>query len=399
LTFNIDPVRVVWPPEATTSLPQDTYRATLVGRVHRPGFGPSVVFYDDGNLFDVTHAFPTMSALVEVDNPVQTVREVHSEYIGTFTDIFSQTCRSDAETATLLSPVDLQAVKAAGVTFAASMMERLIEERAAGDPEAAAALRHDLHELIGGSLRELVPGSTSANQVKDSLKRRGLWSQYLEVGIGKDAEIFTKAQPLSTVGTGMQIGVLADSKWNNPEPEIGLVLSSKGTPVGATLANDVNLRDYEGRSALLLPKAKDNNASAALGPFIRLFDDDYSLTDVCESEVTLSVTGPDEFVLQDTSSQSESSRDPLDLVEQLMGPHHQYPDGVVLMLGTMFAPTKDRSEHDQGFTHYRGDVVQIANDRLGTLVNVVEESERIRPWTYGVRNLMKDLSKRGVLHS
>src|SRR5690606_27366505 len=105
----------------------------------------------------------------------------------------------------------------------------------------------------------------------------GVWSQYLEVAIGKDAEIFTKTQPMASVGFGAQIGIHPESHWNNPEPEVVLAVARTGKIRGATLGNDVNLRDYEGRSALLLGEAKDQNASCAIGPFIRLFDETFSL--------------------------------------------------------------------------------------------------------------------------
>jgi fumarylacetoacetate (FAA) hydrolase family protein len=297
----------------------------------------------------------------------------------------------------LLAPIDLQAIKAAGVTFAVSLLERVIEEQARGTPERAAAVRAQVEEALGGTVEDLVPGSPEAVGLKRLLQTQGLWSQYLEVGIGPDAEIFTKAPPMAAVGTGASIGVLAQSTWNNPEPEVVVVVNVAGTIVGATLGNDVNLRDLEGRSALLLGKSKDNNASTAVGPFIRLFDDSFSLDDVRRAEVRLTVEGNDGFRLEGSSAMARISRDPVDLVKQMIGAHHQYPDGVVLFLGTMFAPVKDRDAPGHGFTHHVGDVVTIASDKLGALVNVVTTCDRAPPWQFGAAALMRNLAKRGLL--
>ncbi len=297
-----------------------------------------------------------------------------------------------------LAPCDLQAVKACGVTFARSMVERVIEERAKGDPAQAAAIRERAGAIIGESLRSLVPGSPEAARIKQALLEEGLWSQYLEVGIGPDAEVFTKAQPMSSVGWGASVGLHPVSRWNNPEPELVLAVDGRGRVKGATLGNDVNLRDVEGRSALLLGKAKDNNASCALGPFIRLFDESYGIEDVRQAELELRVEGRDDgFVLNGRSSMKEISRDPLDLVAQTIGRHHQYPDGFLLFLGTLFAPVEDRDAAGEGFTHKPGDVVTISNPQLGMLENDVKLSTECPEWTFGTAALMRNLAARGLL--
>jgi fumarylacetoacetate (FAA) hydrolase family protein len=321
------------------------------------------------------------------------------ELIGDLAAILANTADNKRDTTKphLLTPIDLQAVKAAGVTFAISLLERVIEEQARGIPERAAQARADVEKALGGAVEKIKPGSPQAMELKKVLQQKGLWSQYLEVGIGPDAEIFTKCQVLSAVGTGMSIGVLRSSTWNNPEPEVVVIATSKGKIVGATLGNDVNLRDVEGRSALLLSKAKDNNASTAIGPFIRLFDNTFTLDDVRRTQVRLTVKGTDGFVLDGSSDVGKISRDPEDLVGQMIGRHHQYPDGAVLFLGTMFAPVKDRDAPGMGFTHHPGDVVTIAADKLGALVNVVTTSDQAPPWTFGVGDLMRNLAKRGLL--
>ena len=297
----------------------------------------------------------------------------------------------------LLAPVDLQAIKACGVTFAQSMLERVIEERAKGNPSAAEGIRNDIKQVIGLDLESIIPGSAEAEKLKEVLIEKDMWSQYLEVGIGPDAEVFTKAQPMSAMGIGAQIGILAKSEWNNPEPEITLAVNASGKILGATLGNDVNLRDIEGRSALLLGKAKDNNASTAIGPFIRLFDKNFSLDDVRIAELSLTVTGLDQFTLHGRSSMSKISRDVTDLVNETIGKHHQYPDGFCLMTGTLFAPSEDREKVGGGFTHKVGDIVQISTPTLGALINEVNLSEEAEPWTFGTWALMKNLSARGLL--
>ncbi len=370
---------------------------TFVGRVWDPAArGPSVVTIRDGAVVDITSkTAPTTRDICEMDDPVSHVRSADGRRLGSLDEIASAPV--DPGHVHLLAPCDLQAVKAAGVTFAKSMVERVIEERAAGDPAKAQSVRERVGALIGTSLRDIRPGSEEAAKVKAALIAEGLWSQYLEVGIGPDAEVFSKTQTLSSVGPGAEIGLHPISKWNNPEPEAVLAVNSRGAIVGATIGNDVNLRDLEGRSALLLSKAKDNNASCAIGPFIRLFDERWGMDDLRAVDVELRVEGEDGFVLQGRSPMSEISRDPADIVAQTIGRHHQYPDGFMLFLGTLFAPTEDRDAPGEGFTHKLGDVVTISADGLGRLVNTVRLSTECPPWTFGVSHLMRNLSARGLL--
>ena len=372
-------------------LPVDASTATLVGRVWSEdgGAGPRTCVYRDGQLHDLSSLAPTLADLFDLDAVAQRVQHSQAVPLCTLADAL--------ERGWLLAPCDLQALKAAGVTFACSLIERVIEERALGDAAAAAAVRDELTAVLGGSLRNIRPGSATADAAKRVLVARGLWSQYLEVGIGTDAEVFTKAQQMSAVGCGAEIGLHPRSAWNNTEPEIVLAVSSGGSIVGATLGNDLTLRDFEGRSALLLPQAKDNNASCAIGPFVRLFDATYSLDDVRSAEVHLSVEGADGFAEHGTNSQVESSRDAAYLVRATLGRHHQYPDGLMLFLGTMFVPQKDRGVPGRGFTHVPGDRVRIASPRLGALHNIVTTSDRAPPWTFGTRELMKSLAARGLL--
>jgi fumarylacetoacetate (FAA) hydrolase family protein len=386
--------------DPAATLPADGAAGTLVGRVWRPDVdGPSVVVVRPDGVFDISRAAATMRDLSEAPQPAAVVAAATGERIGALAELLANTPehRRDPARPWLLAPIDLQAIKAAGVTFAVSLLERLIEEQARGKPETAAAVRAEVEAALGGAVEGLVPGSAQATELKAVLQAKGLWSQYLEVGIGPDAEIFTKAPPMAAVGSGAAIGVLESSHWNNPEPEIVVIANSRGEIVGATLGNDVNLRDIEGRSALLLGRAKDNNASTAVGPFIRLFDGRFTLDDVRRAEVTLTVEGGDGFRLEGVSAMARISRDPADLVGQLIGPHHQYPDGAALFLGTMFAPVKDRDAPGQGFTHHLGDVVTIASGPLGALVNVVTTCDRAPPWTFGTAALMRNLARRGLL--
>ncbi|GBH28864.1 fumarylacetoacetate hydrolase family protein [Sphingobium xenophagum] len=361
----------------------DWRSAVFVGRIATVA-GPSPILIRDGEVYDVATAAPTVSALLAMPDPAAAT----GDHLGALDDLLPAL--------KILSPVDLQCVKAAGVTFAVSAVERVIEERARGDADAAAAVRAKLEDRIGGSIRSVVPGSAEAAALKTALADEGLWSQYLEVAIGPDAEIFTKAPVLSTVGWGDDIGVRSDSSWNNPEPEIVLIVDPRGRIMGATLGNDVNLRDFEGRSALLLGKAKDNNASCSLGPFIRLFDQGFTMDDVRDAVVELTITGSDGYHLAGVSSMREISRDPEELVRQALS-EHQYPDGFALMLGTLFAPTQDRDVPGRGFTHRTGDVVRISSERLGTLVNRVTTSKSAPPWTTGIARLMANLAGRGLL--
>jgi fumarylacetoacetate (FAA) hydrolase family protein len=382
-------------------LPEDLQDALLVGRVWRPGSadcavdGPAVVAVRRGRLVDITRHAATVADLFERDDMLAIVRDAEGEDLGDALELAQ--AGQGADGIRLLAPCDLQAIKAAGVTFAVSLLERVIEEQAKGDPGRAGVLREQLQASIGTNLSQIVPGSEAALRLKGELSSRGLWSQYMEVGIGPYAEVFTKSQPMSAVGHGADVGLHPASHWNNPEPEIVLAVNSRGVVVGGTLGNDVNLRDIEGRSALLLGKAKDNNGSCAIGPFIRLFDGAFTLDTLRQAEVRMVIEGVDDgFELEGRSFMREISRDPLDLVAQTCGPHHQYPDGFMLFLGTMFSPIKDRDAAGGGFTHHAGDRVSISTPSLGTLVNTVQRSDEIEPWTFGVRALYKNLAQRGL---
>ena len=371
-------------------LPADRDSAVLVGRL-RLEAGPTPVVLRMGDVYDVSRSAPTVSDLLDRDDAAS----VEGEKLFSIEELIDRVNASEPG-AFLLSPVDLQVVKAAGVTFAVSAVERVIEERARGDVGQAASIRAMLESRIGGGIRSVVPGSEEAMRLKAALIGEGMWSQYLEVAIGPDAEIFTKASVLSTVGWGAAVGVRSDSTWNNPEPEVVLVADSHGRAKGATLGNDVNLRDFEGRSALLLSKAKDNNASCAIGPFIRLFDGGFSMDEVREAVVELTIEGPEGYRLEGTNRMSEISRDPEELLRQAMSEHH-FPDGFTLFLGTLFAPVQDRDEAGRGFTHKEGDIVRISAPRIGTLVNRVTTSRDAPPWSFGVRELMRNLASRGLL--
>ena len=388
---------------AETSLPRDLDRACLVGRVWRAGDppGPSVVTLEGDAVVDISARFPTLARLLDSEDPAAAIRAAAAEGVR-LCDLAALLDNSPAERRdetrpSLLAPADLQALKACGVTFVRSMLERVIEEQAKGDPSAAEGIRQTMVAEIGADLSQVVPGSPEAMKLKAALIERGLWSQYLEVGIGPDAEVFSKSQPMSAVGSGAEIGLHPGSSWNNPEPEVVLAVNSRGAIVGATLGNDVNLRDFEGRSALLLGRSKDNNGSCAIGPFLRLLDADYDLDRVRAAEVSLLVEGDDGFRLEGRNSMAEISRDPADLVAQTIGANHQYPDGLMLFTGTMFAPTEDRDTPGEGFTHKRGDRVTIASPDLGALVNRVGLSNEILPWRFGVGALMENLAARGLL--
>jgi fumarylacetoacetate (FAA) hydrolase family protein len=397
---------MTFPLSLKTTLPEDGFIGTLVGRAWIPSLastvgGPCVVALRPEGVFDLTEMAPTISSLLELPDPLHAVRQAKGRLVGSLEHLLECTAAgaaiSDGQAPFFMAPCDLQVIKAAGVTFAGSLIERVIEERAKGDPQGAGLVREQIVGLLGDTLANIRPGSTEALRIKALLIQKGLWSQYLEVGIGPDAEVFTKAPVLSALGTGADIGLHPKSAWNNPEPEIVLAINSRGEVRAATLGNDVNLRDFEGRSALLLGKAKDNNGSCAIGPFLRLFDETFSLDDVRQATLTLHVRGEDGFELHGESAMDQISRDPLELVEQMMGATHQYPDGAMLFLGTLFAPTEDRDEVGAGFTHKQGDVVTITSPLLGSLVNRVGRSDRVSPWTFGLRALMANLAARGLL--
>jgi fumarylacetoacetate (FAA) hydrolase family protein len=382
------------------ALPEDHGQAVLAGRAWRPDVGgPAVVVVRGNELVDISAAAPTVSQLCETEAPAAFARDARGETLGRLADVLANTPPDTRKPSApwLLAPLDLQAIKAAGVTFAVSMLERVIEEKARGAPELAASLRVEIGNLIGDDLGRLKPGSAEAMALKQMLVDRNMWSQYLEVGIGPDVEVFTKAPAMAGVGHLADIGVNPASTWNNPEPEIVIVAASSGRIVGAMLGNDVNLRDFEGRSALLLGKAKDNNASASLGPFLRLFDDRYGMDDVRSAEVDLTVVGEDGYRLAGGSSMSKISRDPADIMAATIGANHQYPDGVALYLGTMFAPIEDRDTKGQGFTHKTGDIVTVSSPKLGNLSNRVVSTHDAEPWTFGTTALMKNLAARRLL--
>ncbi len=385
-------------------LPLDHEQALMVGRIWTEGVGPTLVRVRQDHIYDISGIAATSTQLLELADPAGTVRAYGGAPIADTAPVLANSAadRRDPGESWFLAPCDLQAIKAAGVTFVASMLERVIEEQCRGDASRAESVRRSVVAVIGDNLRNVKPGSVQAAQLRALLIGQGLWSQYLEVGIGEDAEIFTKSQPLSAVGLGAEIGLHPKSVWNNPEPEIVLAVNSRGETRGCALGNDVNLRDFEGRSALLLGKAKDNNASAAIGPFIRLFDANFSIDDVRRCELALHVRSADgSFEMHGSSSLAAISRDPLELVNQAIGDPdqrtHQYPDGFMLYLGTMFAPTQDRFGPGQGFTHALGDLVTVSTASLGRLINRVNWSHQVAPWSYGAAALMRDLARRGLL--
>jgi fumarylacetoacetate (FAA) hydrolase family protein len=386
---------------AAACLPEDDQASVLVGRIWSPEFdGPTPVLVRRDGVYDLSRVAATSSQLFNMSNPAGAIRQGGTlPRVCSLTDALGNSSWNarDNRMPWFLAPCDLQAIKASGVTFVSSLLERVIEEQARGNPSRADAVRRRIAAVIGDNLSGVRPGSPEALRLKDVMIAEGIWSQYLEVGIGPDAEIFTKSQPMSAVGIGAEVGIHEKSEWNNPEPEVVLAVNSRGECVGATLGNDVNLRDFEGRSALLLGKAKDNNASCAIGPFIRLFDDHFAIEHVRRLDIHLDIEGPDGFELKGVSSMSLISRDPLEIVNHAIGPNHQYPDGLVLFLGTMFSPTKDRFAPGAGFTHMIGDVVTVHTPKLGSLINRVNRADHIPPWTFGATALMTNLARRDLI--
>lgn len=381
-------------------LPEDLSQAHLLGRVLIPGEGPSVVMVRNGEVLDITHQVSTMAELLNMPAPTAFLDGLTGgRSLGAVEQLIRDSLDAQPPSAkpTLLAPIDLQAIKACGVTFATSMIERVVEERCMGDASKAAEMRQLIEQQAGAAISSIIPGSEEADRLKKTLVQQGLWSQYMEVGIGPDAEVFTKSQPLSAVGFGSEVGLHPRSEWNNPEPEVVVVVNSQGDIRGATLGNDVNLRDFEGRSALLLGKAKDNNGSCALGPFIRLIDQTFTLDDIRQAQVSVNVQGEDGFRLQATSDMTQISRDVTDLVGQTLSANHQYPDGFALFLGTLFAPVQDRDNPGQGFTHKLGDTVEICSPKLGGLYNRVNHSDKLPPWTFGILEFMRNLKTRQLL--
>ncbi len=386
--------------DSNNTLPSDGTAGCLIGRAWIPAqvSGPSPVVLRGDQVFDISESFSTISALLAQNNPAQLIATLSGKVVGRIDELLANSSvNPDPERPYFLAPIDLQVIKAAGVTFASSMLERVIEEQAGGDAEKALSIREVVQQVIGDNLKSIKPGSEKALQLKQHLIEQNMWSQYLEVGIGTDAEIFTKAPVLAAVGTGQNIGIHPKSEWNNPEPEVVLVANARGEILGATLGNDVNLRDFEGRSALLLSKAKDNNASCSLGPFIRLFDDNFNLDHIRACQVELEIRGQDQYVLKGLNSMDQISRDPEDLIQQTLNENHQYPDGFVLFLGTLFAPTEDRDKVGAGFTHKVGDLVRIHSPKLGTLYNYVTTSDQATPWTFGIQVLIENLKTRDLL--
>lgn len=377
-------------------LPHDAHQALLIGRAWRDQHGPCVVLIDNDHVFDITASCPTTSFLINSPNIHELLANAPRDAcLGEVDTLLANTTAAQGNY--FLAPCDLQSIKACGVTFIESLLERVVEERALGDSNKANAIRQSIIDSIGADIKSIKPGSDAAKQLKELLHAKGMWSQYLEVGLGPDAEVFTKSQPMSAIGTGADIGLHKDSNWNNPEPELVMCVNQEGGIVGASLGNDVNLRDIEGRSALLLGRAKDNNASCVIGPFIRLFDQHFSLDTVRQAEVELNIIGADNYCLSAVSHMNKISRDVEDLVRQVIGKHHQYPDGFMLFTGTMYAPIEDRFGDGRGFTHLSNDIVQIYNRHLGSLINRVGYSDEVTPWTFGIGSLIKNLSGRGYL--
>jgi len=384
-------------------LPDECREGTWLGRAWLPASfapsniaGPHVITVRDGQVIELSDCFDSIADITRHPTPTAAVQNATGVSICSLNTLLENSLFyklpadiRKSQQPSLLAPNDIQAIKACGVTFVASLIERVIEEKALGNPSKAEEIRAVVHAAIGDNLKDIEPGSPQTEILKAKLIAQGIWSAYLEVGIGPDVEVFTKSQPMSAIPCGSQLGVLETSQWNNPEPEVAFLVSPQGSFLGAALANDVNLRDYEGRSSLLLGKAKDQNGSCPIGPMFRLFDDSYSLDDAANTEVNLSIVGEDGFCSTGENRMSEISRSVDSIIKQVCNGSHQYPDGIAIMLGTMFAPTEDRGEEGMGFTHKVGDRVEISSPKLGKLVNWVNYCHEIPEWSYGIADFVE----------
>jgi len=382
---------------AAQVLPSDGYAGTLVGRALFPGVfpGPCVVAIREDGVHNISGTVPTMAQLLNAPNPLATLQRAlrNCVYLGPLESLLENSTPSthDPLKPYLLTPIDLQAVKAVGLTFVNGLLQRF------ADDNGGAATVAKMEKAAGVALGKILPGSEEAARLRTALMEDGLWNDTLEVGFGPDVELFTKAQPLSAVGTGAEIAVLPTSKQTFAEPEVVLMLNADGKICGATLGCDMTARDVEARSLLLLGRAKDQNATCAVGPFIRLFDQTFSLPNVQGMNLTYAFEGADDAVFTDTGSMDQIGRGLITLARQVVNEHHGYPDGVALFTGCMFKAPSSRGASDTPFTHQVGDVVIIKASPLGTLINRVNTTDKVRPWSFGMSDLMANLANRQLL--